>query len=539
MQPFNSNRTPVFARAGMACSSQPLAAMVGRDILKTGGNAADAAVAMAAMVSVTEPMMNGLGGDCMILMHWNGAVFGLNGSGRAGSRLTIDNLRAAGFSSMPQAGAATVTVPGALDGYLALHERFGSMDLSALIEPAAAYAEEGFAVGAKIAQVWEWGGSKLKRFSSDATPYLPGGVPPKPGEIFYQRDLARTWRSIGKRGRDAFYGGEIRDRILAALRKTGGYLVSEDFDEKQAEWVEPIRSRYRGHSILELPPNGQGVVALMALGILEGFDLARLFAEDEVKASHLILEAVKLAFADAMRTVADPRFAATPVDRLLSAEYLAARRQLIRPDRALDAPAAGRVYGDTSYFTVVDRNRNAVSLITSISDIFGSGIIVPETGVILQNRGADFEMDPAHPNHAAPAKRVRHSILPSMMLAADGSLELSFGCMGANMQPQGQVQILVNLIDRGFDLQQALDAPRVRALDGRRISVEPREDPGFANKLAALGHKVVAGEEIPDDWTIPHDFLRSFEGSAQAIAIVGDALCGASDPRLDGIAAPL
>jgi gamma-glutamyltranspeptidase / glutathione hydrolase len=539
MRSFNAKRAPLFAKIGMACSSQPLAASVGRDILKVGGNAADAAIAMAAMVSVTEPMMNGLGGDCMILVYWNGAVFGLNGSGRAGSQLTLDNLRAAGFSSMPQAGAATVTVPGALDGYLALHERFGSMDLSALVEPAAAYAEEGFPVGAKISQVWEWGASKLKRFSPDATPYLPGGVPPKPGQIFHQRDLARTWRMIAKNGRDAFYGGEIRDRILGALQEAGGLLVSKDFDERQAEWVEPIRGRYRGHSILELPPNGQGLVALMALGILEAFDLRRLFVEDEVKANHLILEAVKLAFADATTYVADPRFVATPVNRLLSTQYLSERRALIRQDRALDAPAAGRVSGDTTYLTVVDRDRNAVSLITSISDIFGSGIIVPETGVILHNRGADFAMDPAHPNHAAPGKRVRHSILPSMVLSEDGSLELSFGCMGANMQPQGQVQILVNLIDRNFDLQQALDAPRVRALDGRRISVEPHQDPSFADKLAAIGHQVVAGEEIPSDWMIPHDFLRSFEGSAQAIAIVGDALCGASDPRLDGIAAPL
>ena len=512
MRPFNARRAPVFAKTGMACSSQPLAAAVGRDILKAGGNAADAAIAMAAMVSVTEPTMNGLGGDCTILVHWSGAVFGLNGSGRAGSRMTIDNLRAAGFSSMPQAGAATVTVPGALDGYLQLHERFGSMDLSALVEPAAADAEEGFAVGAKIAQVWEWGASKLKRFSQDASPYLPGGLPPKPGQIFRQKDLARTWRSIVKHGRGAFYGGEIRDRILAALRTAGGFLVGEDFDEMQAEWVEPIRGRYRGHSILELPPNGQGLVALMALGILEGFDMARLFVEDEVEASHLILEAVKLAFADATRYVADPRFAATPVDRLLSAGYLGQRRRLIRQDRALDAPAAGRIYGDTSYLTVVDRDRNAVSLITSISDVFGSGIIVPETGVILQNRGADFEMDPAHPNHAAPGKRVRHSILPSMMLADDGSLELSFGCMGANMQPQGQVQILVNLIDRGFDLQQALDAPRVRALDGHRISVEPHADPSFADRLAALGHEVVAGEEDPGRLDDPARFPALLRG---------------------------
>lgn len=224
--------------------------------------------------------------------------------------------------------------------------------------------------------------------------------------------------------------------------------------------------------------------------------------------------------------------------RLLSAEYLGGRRGLIQPDRALDMPPAGRVYGDTTYFTVVDRDRNAVSVITSISDVFGCGIIVPGTGIVLHNRGADFEMDEAHPNHAAPGKRVRHTILPAMMLASDGSLKLSFGCMGANMQPQGQVHIVVNILDRGMNLQQALDAPRVRVLDGRRISVEPHADPNLADELTALGHEVVTGEEIPADWLLPHDFLRSFEGSAQAISIDGESLCGASDPRLDGIAVP-
>jgi len=538
MRPFTPERAPVFAKNGMACSSQPLAAAVGRDILKAGGNAADAAVAMAAMVSVAEPMMSGLGGDCMILVHWNGTFLGLNAGGRSGSRFAIDNLRAAGFSSMPQAGPATVPVPGALDGYLALHERFGSMELSALVEPAAAYAEEGFPVGAKIAQVWEWGASKLKLFSRDPTAFLPRGAAPRAGEIFRQQDVARIWRSIGKQGRAAFYGGRVRDRVLETLGKDG-FLDAKDFDQTQAEWVEPLRGVYRGHTILELPPNGQGVIALMALGMLEGFDMGAVFAESEVTAKHLILEAVKLAFADAVKCVADPRFAATPLRRLLSLDYLRERRALIQKDHALEAPPAGRVYGDTSYLTVVDRDRNAVSLITSISDIFGSGIIVPETGIILHNRGADFEMDPAHPNHAAPGKQVRHSILPSMMLSENGSLELTFGCMGANMQPQGQVQILINLIDRDMDLQQALDAPRVRALDGRRISVERHRNPNFAVRLAALGHTIVVGEESPANWMVRHDFLRSFEGSAQAIAIVGEALCGASDPRLDGIAAPL
>ena len=539
MRPFNAERAPVFARTGMACSSTPLAAMAGRDILKAGGNAVDAALAVAAMVNVAEPMMNGLGGDCMILAYWDGAVYGLNGSGRSGSRLSVDALKASGFLAMPQAGAATVTVPGALDGYLTLHARFGSMDLVDIVEPAAAYAEEGFAVGAKIAQAWGWGASKLERFSADPTPFLPDGRAPGAGQIFHQPDLARTWRAIGRRGREAFYGAEMRGRILEVLHKSGGgWLAEEDFDAVQAEWVEPIRGQYRGRTIVELPPNGQGLVVLMALGMLEDFDLPRLFAGDEAEAKHVILEAIKLAFADAVAHVADPRFAETPVGALLSRE-LRARRALIDPARALDAPPAGRVYGDTTYLTVVDRNRNAVSLITSISDVFGSGIIVPGTGVILHNRGADFEIDPAHANAAAPGKRVRHTILPAMMLAADGSLALSFGCMGANMHPQGQVQILINLIDRGMDLQQAVDAPRVRALDGRRVSVDPHGDPGFADGLAALGHQVVAGEEIPADWTARHDFMRSFEGSAQAIAIVGEALCGASDPRLDGIAVPL
>jgi len=536
MQPFDSQRAPVYARKGMACSSQPLAAAIGRDILRAGGNAADAAIAMAAMVNVGEPMMNGLGGDSMILVHWQGEFFGLNASGRSGSRFTIDNLRAAGFTSMPKAGAATVSVPGALDGYLALHSRFGSMDLSTLVEPAADYAENGFAVSQKISRVWEWGASKLQHFSSDASPYLPGGAAPGAGQIFQQKDLAQTWRSVARNGRDAFYRGEIRDRILETLEKAGGFLDAADFEPIQAEWVTPIRGSYRGHTILEIPPNGQGLVALMALGILEGFDLPHLFAEDEARASHLILEALKLAFADATQYVADPRFAETPVERLLSTDYLTARRNLIQPGHALDNPTAGRIYGDTTYLTVVDRDRNAVSLITSISDVFGSGIIVPGTGIILHNRAADFEMEPGHPNGVTPGKRVRHTILPAMLLNPDGSLKMSFGCMGANMQPQGQVQILVNLLDRGMNLQQALDAPRVRVLDGRRISAEPHRNPAFASALQAMGHHVMTGEEVPADWALPHDFLRSFEGGAQAIAFTSESLCGASDPRLDGIA---
>lgn len=539
MESFDNRRAPVYARNGIACSSQPLAAAVGRDILKAGGNAADAAVAMAAMVNVTEPMMNGLGGDCFMLVHWQGAFHGLNASGRTGAGFSIPALRHAGYTQMPAAGGATVSVPGALDGYLALHQRFGRMDLADLVEPAAAYAQEGFAVSHKISQAWAWGASKLQRFSPDADEWLPGGKPPVPGQIVAQPDLAATWRRVGREGRGAFYAGSIRDRILEALSANGGFLAESDFTPVQAQWVEPISAGYRGHRILQLPPNGQGVVVLLALRMLERFDLQAAFERDSATASHLVLEAFKLAFADAARAVGDPDFSDVPVARLLSDAYIHERGALINPERALDNPPAGRIYGDTTYLTVVDKDRNAVSLITSISDVFGSGIIVPGTGVILHNRAADFVMEEGHPNAAAPGKRVRHTILPAMMLNTDGTLRMSFGCMGANMQPQGQVQILINLIDRGMNLQQAVDAPRVRVLDGRRISVEPHPfHADFTARLAALGHQVVEGEQIPADWALPHDFMRSFEGSAQAVQIEhgGHALCGASDPRLDGIA---
>jgi gamma-glutamyltranspeptidase / glutathione hydrolase len=542
MESFNNRRAPVYAKHGIACSSQPLAATVGRDILKAGGNAADAAIAMAAMVNVTEPMMNGLGGDSFMLVHWKGKFQGLNASGRSGAKFSIAALKAAGFTAMPDAGGATVSVPGALDGYLALHEKFGSMELKDLLEPAAKHAEEGYAVSLKVSKAWSWGASKLERFSPTADVYLPGGKAPVAGQIFAQPDLAATWRKVGREGRAAFYAGDIRDRILEVLSKNGGFLEAADFKTVQAEWVAPISASYRGHRILELPPNGQGIVVLMALRILEKFDMQASFESDPAAAAHLVLEALKLAFADSNRAVGDPRFSEVPVEKLLSDSFINERHALIQPGRAIDNPTSGRIYGDTTYLTVMDKDRNAVSLITSISDIFGSGIIVPGTGVILHNRSADFVMEEGHPNSAAPGKRVRHTILPAMMLNTDGSLRLSFGCMGGNMQPQGQLQILLNLIDRGMNIQQAIDAPRVRVLDGRRISIEPHlETPDFAKRLTAMGHIIVEGDEVPADWTLPHDFCRSFEGSAQAIQVEHGraSICGASDPRLDGIACPL
>jgi gamma-glutamyltranspeptidase/glutathione hydrolase len=534
---FDNRRAPVYGRYGMACSSTPLAAVIGRDVLKAGGNAADAALAMAAVVNVTEPMMSGLGGDMFAIVWKDGKAHGLNSSGHSGSLMTLERVRAEYGDNMPHAGAATVNVPGALDGYLELHKQFGTMELADLFEHAAALVDDGYPVGEKIAQVWAAGAPMLRKYSPHSTAYLPGGQAPAAGSIFRERDLARVWRRIGREGRVAFYAGEVRDRIVETVQKGGGYLQAGDFDTVQAEWVEPIRGSYRGHTILEMPPNGQGIVALEALAILEGYDMASIFAADEVQACHLILEAIKLAYADAAATVADARFLKAPIENLLKPDFIKQRRAAIDRDHALDCPPAGRVFGDTTYLTVVDRDRMAVSLITSISGPFGSGLVVPGTGVVLNNRLADFVLTPGHPNAAAPHKRVRHTILPSMLLDASGALKMSFGCMGGNMQPQGQTQILLNLIDRGMNLQQALDAPRVRFLDGRRISIERHPSwPDLGQRLAAMGHLVVWDGHTAAS---PGDVGESFEGSAQAILLEAESLCGASDPRLDGIACPL
>jgi len=530
--PFNNQRAPVYGREGMACSSQPLAAVVGRDILKAGGNAVDAALAMAAVVNVTEPMMNGLGGDMFAMVWHEGKVSGLNSSGFSGSLMTLDRVRADHGNTMPHAGPASVNVPGALDGYIELHKKFATMKFPDLFEPAAALAEHGFPVGLKASQAWAAGAGMLRQFSPASSDYLPGGQVPAAGTIFRQPDLAKLWRKIGREGRSAFYAGEVRDRIVATVTKQGGYLAAGDFDAVQAEWVEPIRGTYRGHTVLEMPPNGQGIVALEALAVLEAFDLATIFRSDEVQACHLVLEAIKLAYADAAATVADPRFLKAPIQDLLDPAYIATRRATIDRDHASDCPPAGRVFGDTTYLTVVDRNRMAVSLITSISGAFGSGLVVPGTGVVLNNRLSDFVLTPGHPNAAGPNKRVRHTIIPAMVLDSLGRLKLSFGCMGGNMQPQGHVQILINLIDRGMNLQQALDAPRVRMLAGRDISIEPHNLRDLGKCLAAMGHEVVWDGQTGDGG-------QSFEGSAQAILLESESLCGASDPRLDGIACPL
>ena len=522
---------------GMVASSQPLATQIGLQTLKEGGNAVDAAIAMAAMLNITEPMMNGLGGDAFVMVFWQGKLHGLNASGRAGQAMTAEALRKGGWKHMPQAGWGSVSVPGAADGYFALHERFGSKRFADLVEPAACYAEEGVAVSQKAAQFWRWGASKLRLSKESMEQYLVGGQPPKPGEIFRQPKLARTWRELGKHGRQLFYEGEFAQKIVAASDAGGGYLTASDLAAQHCEWVEPISVDYRGHRVMEMPPNGQGLIVLLALRILAGFDVAALSQSDPAIVEHLILESLKLSFADALRYIGDPHFHEVEVEGLLSEPFIASRRELIQLDKALAAPTAGSLRGDTTYFTIVDKNRNAVSFITSLSDMFGSGMVAGDTGILLHNRAAEFSLEPGHPNEVCPRKRPRHSILPAMVFQGD-NLRLTLGCVGANMQPQGQVQILLNLLDRGMNLQEAIDAPRVRALGGLRISAEQTFASELIDRLASMGHQIIPGEETPADWIQPHEFARSFKGSAQAVAIdpkLG-TLCGASDPRLDGVA---
>jgi gamma-glutamyltranspeptidase/glutathione hydrolase len=421
-----------------------------------------------------------------------------------------------------------VTVPGAFDGWVTLIEKYGTMKLPDLLAPAINYAENGFPVMEKTAEDWQAEVALLKR-SADATAnYLVDGRAPRAGEIFRQPNLARTFRTLAAGGRDAFYKGEIARTIADYCQKNGGFITLEDLAATKSDWVEPISTNYRGYTVYEIPPNGQGLTALLALNILEGFDLSKMSGEP-VTYYHTLIEAMKLAFADRNRYIADPGFAKVPVTELLSKSYAAKRRALINAQKALDSPPPGDINpgSDTTYLTVVDKDGNAVSFINSLFDAFGSGVVVGNTGIVLQNRGTGFSLNPDHPNRLEPGKRPFHTIIPAMV-CKDDRLFISFGVMGGAIQPQGHVQVLVNIIDRGMDLQEAIDAPRFRFTTGKSVLLEDELTPTIIDKLIALGH--VRGT--------PPGVLRSSMGGGQAIMIdpVTKTLMGASDPRKDGMA---
>jgi gamma-glutamyltranspeptidase/glutathione hydrolase len=525
-----AGRSIVRAQHGMVASSQPLASLTGLEVLKRGGNAVDAAIAMAAVLNVTEPMMTGVGGDMFALVYWakTKELKGLNASGRAPRALTIDHFAKKNVTQMPQFGMESVTVPGAFDGWVALNEKYGTMKLPDLLAPAIEYAENGFPVMEKTADDWEGEVDKLKQNKAAASNYLIDGRAPRPGEIFRQRNLARTLRTLATGGRDAFYKGEIARAIVDYCAKNGGFITMEDLAATKYDWVEPISTDYRGYTVYEIPPNGQGITALIALNILEGFDLKKLSAQPE-RYYHTLIEATKLAYADRNRYIADPSFAKVPVAQLLAKDYAARRRALINPNKALDSPPPGDINlgSDTTYLTVVDKDGNAVSFINSLFDAFGSGIVAGDTGIVLQNRGNGFSLNPEHPNRLEPGKRPFHTIIPAMVFK-DGELFMSFGVMGGAIQPQAHVQVLVNLIDRGMNLQEAIDAARYRFVSGRNVLMEDELGTSVIERLLSLGHVRAK----------PPGMLRRSMGGGQAIMIdpVSKTLMGASDPRKDGMA---
>jgi gamma-glutamyltranspeptidase/glutathione hydrolase len=528
----SAGRSVARASTAMVASSQPLASDVGLGILKRGGNAVDAAIAMAAMLNVTEPNMTGIGGDAFMMIYSTKTkkLEALNASGRAPRVLNLEHFTSRKITSMPLTGMEPITVPGAFDGWVTLLEKHGTMKLADLLAPAIGYAENGFPVMEKIAEDWAPEVEKLKRDPAAAATYLVSGGAPKPGTIFVQKNLAKTFRTLARGGRDAFYRGEIAKAIVDYCGKHGGYLSMEDFAAHKSEWVEPISTTYKGLTLQEFPPNNQGLTALILLNILEGIDL-RAMRDDPGQYHHTLIEATKIAFADRNRFIADPAFGKLPVAELISKDYAAKRRALINPQKAIDPPSYGdfRTGSDTTYFTVVDKDRMAVSFINSLFNSFGSGIVAGDTGIMLHNRGTGFSVDPSHPNRYAAGKRPFHTLIPAMVFR-DGKLLMSYGVMGGDIQAQGHAQVIVNLVDRGMNLQQAVDAPRVRYIGGRSVMMEESlTDPVIAD-LVRRGH----------ERALPPGGLRHriFMGGGQAIAIDPDsgALAGASDSRKDGLA---
>jgi gamma-glutamyltranspeptidase/glutathione hydrolase len=492
----------------------------------------DAAIAMAAVLNVTEPNMTGIGGDAFMLVYSSKtrSLSGLNASGRAPRALSLKHFASKGLKDVPVTGMEPITVPGAFDGWVTLLEKFGTMKLADLLAPAIELAESGFPVMEKTAADWAPEVPRLSLTPAASSTFLVNGHAPRPGDVFVQKNLARTFRTLARTGREGFYRGEIARAIVDYCQKNGGFLTLEDFAAQKSEWVEPISTTYRGHTLYEIPPNGQGLTALLLLNILEGIDVKAMRADPETY-YHTMIEATKIAFADRNRYIADPAFSKAPIKELLDKQYAAARRALIDPSRAIDPPAYGDVKtgSDTTYFSVVDADRNAVSFINSIFHAFGSATVAGDTGIVLQNRGAGFSLDPGHPNRLEPGKRPFHTIIPAMVFR-DGRLLMSYGVMGGDIQAQGHAQVLVNLIDRGMNLQQAIDAPRIRYISGRGVMLEEEIGGAVIAGLLKRGH-----QRIMPPAGVMH---RAQMGGGQAIMIdhQTNALLGASDRRKDGLA---
>jgi len=561
---FNSRRSPVLGRGGMAATSQPLAVAAGLETLRNGGNAADAAVAMAAALNVTEPTSTGIGGDCFALFYDARLrrVSALNGSGRAPAGLTLERLQREGFGDgLPQFHPYTITVPGACAGWCDLVERHGRLSMKDVLAPAMRLAEEGFPVAPVTAYFWGRGVERQLRHALGGLELTIDGRAPHPGEVFRNPGLRRTLQAVAEGGKRAFYQGVIAEAIAATVQAAGGCLTSDDLAVHESTWEQPISTTYRGLRIWECPPNGQGLAALIGLNILEGFDLAALEPLC-VERLHLEIEAMRLAFADTSWYVADPAFDPAPLDALLSKGYAEERRRSINPRSASRDVRRGapKTASDTVYLSVVDGEGNACSFIGSNYMGFGTGIVPAGWGFTLQNRGLGYNLEAGHPNALAPRKRPYHTIIPGMIThaatptpfpsltaamqrqtygpfrAGEGEEELvaSFGVMGGFMQPQGHLQVVTALLDDGLDPQAALDRPRFCIQEGEtggRVALEDGVDPQVVAELASMGHPV---ERVSG-------YARGLFGRGQIILRQegSGVLWGGSDPRADGCAMSL
>jgi gamma-glutamyltranspeptidase/glutathione hydrolase len=518
-------RSISYGTKGAAATSQPLASLAAIDVLRAGGNAIDAAIAACAVQCIVEPMGTGIGGDCFALC-WiakERRVVAINGSGRAPSALSAEWLIANGIHAIADTSVHAVTIPGAVDAWYRLNADHGRLPLAAILEPAIACAENGFAVTPCIAVEWAAATEKLKKDTNTAAHYLTNGRAPVAGEIQKTPGMAHALRAIASGGRDAFYTGALAKEMVADLIARGGLHTLEDFAAQDSLYVDPIRCTYRGVEVLQMPPNAQGLVTLLMLNILAGYDLKQ-YDADSAERFHLLAEATRLAFEVRDSLIADPAFAEIPLGRLLSSTFADKMRARIRMDRSMPCvPAAtDELERDTVYIAVVDEERNVCSFVNSLYFQFGTGLSSPESGILFHNRGAGFKVKPGHPNNVAPRKRPSHTILPGLALK-DGQPWLSFGVKGAAFQPIGQVQILTGVLDYGMDLQEAIDAPRCGYNDGK-LEVERGISTAVRDRLAALGHSVVE--------------IKTPLGGAQAIAIdyAHGSLAAASDPRKDGVA---
>ncbi len=531
--PFASQRRVVMGRQGSVATSQPLAVMAGMEMFWAGGNAVDAALAMAMALTVVEPTSNGIGSDAFALV-WEGGgdgkgqLYGLNASGRSPAALTPEHC--VGHEQIPSYDWLAVTVPGAVSAWQALHQRWGRLPFERLFGPALRLAREGFPVSPRIAQLWQAAESTYlplrdPRYEAFKAVFFPQGRAPQAGERWSSPLHAQTLEEIARSGGESFYRGELAEKLLAFSEGTGGILSRTDLTEHRADWVEPIHTDYRGYTVWEIPPNGQGIAALMALNILEGFELGRI-PYDAGERYHLQIEAMKLAFADVSRQVADPEYLRVSSVQMLDKPYAQQRRQLIGSE-AIPLAKPGLPQGGTVYLAAADGDL-MVSLIQSNFDGFGSGLLVPGTGIALHNRGTGFTLEPGHPNQVGPRKRPYHTIIPAF-LSKDGIPLGPFGVMGGAMQPQGHVQVVVNLVDYGLNPQAALDAPRWRVLPGKgipQVVVESTVPQQVVRELSARGHGVQV--------MTTEDYYGF--GRGQIIFRDGDHLIGASEPRADGLA---